>query len=118
MTLELTETDLIVKMRGVSGVLALTSRIDVPITHVLRAGVTTATDAKTESPLLKTRGTRVPGLVQVGSYGSGDERQFWYVAHAEQVLFVDLNDESYRRLVLELDGASEVADRINAAIAP
>lgn len=113
--LDLTDSDLNVHMKGASGVLALRSRIDVPLTHVTGARVVTTDEAKAEGHGFKV-GSHIPGLVRTGSFGVGDAKQFWYVLHAEEVLVVDLLDESYRRLVLEVDDPAAAAARITAAL--
>ena len=115
MDLDITDTDLSVHMTGASGVLALKTRIDVSLRHVTDAQVITTEEAKAEGHGFKV-GAHIPGLVKTGSFGTGDSKQFWYVLGAEEVLVVDLADDAYRRLVLEVDDPAAAADEIRSKL--
>ncbi len=112
---ELTDTELSVHMTGVSGVLALKTRIHIPLEHVTDARVVATKQAKAEGRGFKVGG-HIPGLVKAGSFGIGEAKQFWYVLRAEQVLVVDLADDQYKRLVLEVDDPAAAAEQIKSKL--
>lgn len=118
---DLTDDSLEVRLSGGAGVLALKSQLSVPLEHVTDARVQAAGDARSERPHLRAPGAHVPGLITAGSYGSGDARQFWYAKRAgegDELLVVDLKDESYSRIVLEVADPAADAKRISGAIGP
>lgn len=114
-----TDEALEVRLSGVAGVLALKSALTVPLEHVSRAATETSEEARSEKSHLRAPGANIPGLITAGSYGSGESRQLWYVTRARQgdpLLVIDLTDESYSRIVLEVDDPEADAERIGGAL--
>ena len=117
MSLELSVSDskLSVHLSGVSGALAMKSHLELPLSEVQDAKVMPLTEAREEGKGIKVPGVRIPGVFRSGSYRTDDSWQFWYVARADDVLVIDLADDKYERIVLEVDDPQAEADKINAA---
>ncbi|MEI7888407.1 MAG: hypothetical protein WCJ04_13545 [Actinomycetes bacterium] len=114
--IEVSDTELAVHLKGVSGALAMKSHFTIPLADVAGAQVMAIDDAKAgEHMSAKFPGTRIPGVFWAGSFRSADSWQFWYVARADNVLVIDLEHEKYARLVLEVPDPQAETDKINAA---
>ncbi|NQU37256.1 MAG: hypothetical protein HQ526_06605 [Actinobacteria bacterium] len=103
-----------VTFKGIGGVLAFKSQIVVPLSSV--ESVEAVEIQTVERPTIKRVGARIPGLLATGSFGTGDDIQFWYIHKADRVLVVDLTGDKYKRLVLEVPDPDAVAKEIHDAI--
>ncbi len=108
-----------VRLSGASGKLALRSEVEVPLADVRVATVETASEARKEQgakDYLPVRGSFVPGLIREGTFGKGDDREFWYVhEHKGSVLVVELDHDEFARLVLQVDDPEATAAAVNDA---
>jgi hypothetical protein len=58
-------------------------------------------------------GTHVPGLIVAGTYYKDNQRNFWSVRRGQEIITVDLTeDEHYDRLVLGVQDADQIIDKI------
>ena len=115
MTLSVTESDLRVELTPFEEVLGLQRSFTVPRGHVVAARAVSTSEAKSGRGL-RAPGTYVPGRIALGTWRFRRGTQFWAVRRAEQVLVVDLRDERYDRLVLEVpDPDRVVADLVSGA---
>jgi len=57
-------------------------------------------------------GTNVPGVITAGTFYQDGKRVFWDVHNPEKTIIIDLHDERYNELVVEVDdpNASGQAD--------
>lgn len=118
-TVEIDGTDLRVHLGGASGKLAWKSEVTVPLADVREARVESASAARTEQgakDYWPVHGAFVPGVVREGTFGKGDDKEFWYVhEHKGDVVVVELEHDEYARLVVEVDQPAETAAAVNAA---
>lgn len=118
-TVEINGGVLRVALSGASGAVAFKSEVEVPLADVRTATVEDAGEARSEQGAKEywpVHGSFVPGVLRAGSFGKGDNKQFWYVhEHRGPVLVVDLEHDTYARIVLQLDDPQATADAINQA---
>lgn len=103
---------LVVRPRGLSQAWSLRRELRVPLDSVAAIGAVPVAGLPVG---LRSPGTAIPGF-RAGSYGAGDQRSFWLVRRAPEVLVVELVDRPYRRLVLEVDDPGATAAELRAAI--
>lgn len=103
-----------VSFKGIGGLLAFKSQLVVPLSSVESVEAVELTTV--ERPIIKRVGARIPGLLATGSFGTGDDIQFWYVHRADRVLVVNLIGDNYKRLVLEVSDPDAMAKEIKAAL--
>lgn len=114
-TIDITDNDLIVRMEGWDKVWALKSQITIPLAHV-RGAVPYSKEAA-GNPWLRMPGTYLPGVITAGSYWKpGSEWVFWDVHEPESAIIVQLADEHYAKLVIEVENPAETIEQINRAI--
>jgi hypothetical protein len=116
--IELTESMLIVHMKGVHKILALKSQLEIPLTHVVGAEIDPAVVEQWGHPNWKgvRIGTGLPGVILAGNVLLEGQWAFWDVNDPHKAITIRLADEHYTKLVIEVaDPAADVA-RIEEAV--
>jgi hypothetical protein len=108
---ELTENALIVHVRGMDRLWALKSRLQIPLSHVVGAEVDPEI-AREWHKGLRAGGTHVPGVTTAGTFYQEGERVFWDVHDPEKTVVIQLRDERYARLVIEVEDPRATAATI------
>ena len=85
-----------------------------PLTHV--RGATADPGVSRESAGIRSPGTYVPRVITSGSYRKDGEWTFWDLRASQQAVVVELTGERFRRLVLGVDDARAVAERVERAL--
>ncbi|MFC0598336.1 hypothetical protein [Streptomyces palmae] len=100
--------NLIVEIEGLDKLWALKSRLTIPLAHV--RGATADPGIAKEPKGLRSPGTHVPGIVTAGTFHVDGERVFWDVRDPAKAVVIQLADERYARLVIQvLDPRATVA---------
>jgi hypothetical protein len=99
---ELTEDALIVHVRGMDRLWALKSHLEIPLSHVVGAEVDPEI-AREWHKGIRAGGTHVPGVITAGTFYQEGERVFWDVHEPEKTVVIQLRDERYARLVIEVE---------------
>jgi hypothetical protein len=109
--LDVVHDQLVVRLAGKDAAFALSRGMTIPLAVV--EGVAVARAEAVPRTGMRIPGTSIPGLLRAGSFGSGDQRDFWLVRRAPEVLVVQLRPGApYRRLVLEVPDPREQARRL------
>ena len=111
---EVVGDELVVTMQGLDRFWSLRRRIRVPLAHV--RGATADPGMDRESAGLRSPGTHVPRVITAGSYRKDGEWTFWNLRASQQAVVVELTGERFRRLVLGVDDARAVAERVERAL--
>ena len=110
-----TADHLTVELTGLRRLWALKRRITVPLAHV--RGATVDAGAFDEPKGLRAPGLHLPGVASMGSFRRDGEWTFWEARPSDRLVVIELRDERYARLVLEVDDPRGVVDRVNQAVA-
>jgi len=105
--------DLVVEMEGLDKLWALKSRLTIPLANV--RGATVDPGIVGEPKGLRAPGTHVPGVITAGTFHQDGEKVFWAVRDAKKAVVVELSDEHYTRLVVEVDEPREVVAMVEKA---
>lgn len=75
----------------------------IPLAHIKQA-----TTAKPQSSWkeLRSPGSLIPGVIKAGTYYTDRGKEFWYVNRDADYLTIELEDESYKRIILTIDNNS------------
>ena len=116
--IELTEQSLILRMRGIYRFLALRGQVVCALAHVLEVSPT-VTPELLALPLRATRkvGSRLPGRVIIGSFGTRAGSNFYAIRTGERAITITLDDEPYGALVIDVDDPAGRATAIGTAVA-
>jgi len=114
-TIELINDDtLVVHVEDADRFWALKSRLEIPLEHV--AGARSAVDeARDWLHGVRLGGTHIPGVISAGRFYGDGQMVFWDVHDPEKAIGVELRDERYSRLVLEVDDPEGDIPRIARA---
>lgn len=95
------ESDLVVEVEGMDKLWALKSRLTIPLGHV--RGATADPGAVADPKGLRAPGTHLPGVIVAGTFYREGERVFWDVHDKDKAVVLELRDEDYQRLVVQVD---------------
>ena len=102
MDLSIAEGKLVLHVRGADKLWALKSSLEIPLVHV--AGVRADPEiARGWHHGIRMPGTNVPGVITAGTFYQDGKRVFWDVHHPEKTIVIELHDERYNELVVEVD---------------
>lgn len=102
------------EVQGWDRLWALKSRLEIPLANVV--GVRADPEvARGWWKGIRAPGTHVPGVIVAGTFHQDGKRIFWDVKDPERTIVVELADDRYDELIVEVgDPAAEVA-RLTAA---
>ncbi len=60
-------------------------------------------------------GTYLPGIIKAGTFFSRTGCEFWYITPRSEHLTLDLKDEWFKRIVLNVDNSANWVAQINQA---
>jgi hypothetical protein len=113
--IELTADALVVHVTGADRIFALKSELTVPLEHVSGAARDTE-EARRWYHGVRAPGTSVPGVITAGTFHEHGERVFWDVHHPDHAIALNLRDESYAKLVVEVRDPDATILAIEAAL--
>ncbi|MDT5024664.1 MAG: hypothetical protein QOE61_1090 [Micromonosporaceae bacterium] len=107
--------DLVVEIEGLDKLWALKSRLVIPLANVRGA---TADPGMIRQPKgFRAPGARVPGVITAGTFHLDGERVFWDVRNADKAVVIELADERYARLVIEVADPRAAVELVEKATA-
>ncbi len=61
-------------------------------------------------------GTHIPGLIIAGTYYRDGQKRFWDVTDPRRTIVVELENEEYDRLIVDVENPRETVERLDAAL--
>jgi len=95
-------------------ILSIRGSLRIPLKHIKQ--VTTKRPKTSWWRDIRAPGTYLPGLIKAGTYYTRNGKEFWFVTRGKNYLTIELQDESYKRIVLGIDDNDSWAEKINKAI--
>ncbi len=105
---------IIFDLSGFSTSMVFKNRISVPIKNI-RSAYQNAKYLETWEGM-KAPGKVIPDMLKAGTFQKNKMQYFWAVKDLKNTIIVDLINESYEQLILEVENPEECMDLINAAI--
>ncbi len=100
--MSIAEGKLTLHVRGADKLWAFKSSLEIPLVHI--AGVRADPEvARDWYHGIRMPGTNVSGVITAGTFYQDGKRVFWDVHHPEKTIVIDLHDERYNELVVEVD---------------
>lgn len=62
-------------------------------------------------------GTNIPGVLTAGTFYQDGKRIFWDVHHPEKTVVLELRDERYNELIVEVADPNATVEMVRAALA-
>jgi len=106
--------NLVFTLTGVDKVLALKSKLTIPLKHV--KSVSTAKADWNYFKMLKVAGTRIPELVVDGRFLSKEGLLFYEMHDPDKCITVELENEKYKKVIFEVSDKEEKKKMIQEAL--
>ncbi len=113
--ISVSDGNLIVEVEGWDKLWSLRSRLVIPIQHVIHV----CADPKIAEAWwkgLRVAGTYLPGVITAGTFYHHRNWVFWDVHKPENVVVIDLRDERYEKLIVEVPHPAETVARLQTAL--
>lgn len=104
---------LLVRPVGLMRMWALSRGIDVPVAHVVDVGVS---PRKGLVHGWRAPGTHLPGVMTAGTFRSNGTKDLWFVGRTKEVLVIELVDEPYRHVVVQVEDPHGAVEALRAAM--
>lgn len=109
-----TDDLLTVDLQGLHQLWAFKRRIRVPLAHV--RGATADPGIVHEPKGMRAPGLHLPGAAVIGSFRRKGEKHFWDVRSGAHAVVIELADETYDRLIVDVEDPRSTVDTINHAL--
>jgi hypothetical protein len=107
--LSIADGKLVLHVLGADKLWAFKSSLEIPLPHVAAIRADPSVDHEWWHGL-RMPGTNVPGVLTAGTFYRDGKRVFWDVHHPENTVVIELRDERYNELIVEVaDPATAVA---------
>jgi len=106
--------NLVFTLTGIDMVLALKSKLAIPLKHV--KSVSTAKADWNYFKMLKVAGTRIPELVVDGRFLSKEGLLFYEMHDPDKCITVELENEKYKKVIFEVSDKDDTAKMIQGAL--
>lgn len=101
--------NLVLEIEGMDKLWALKSRLEIPLAHI-KSVVADPPEVHDWWKGVKAYGAHLPGVLTAGTFYYHDRRIFWDVHHPENSIGIDLQDERYDQIIVEVvDPAATIA---------
>lgn len=103
------------EVKGTHKLWALTSRLEIPIEHI------TGSHADPEPAMgwfqgLKIAGTDLPHVFRAGLFWQDGDKVFWDVRHPHKTIVIELEDEKFSKLIIEVKDPAAAVEEIRRAL--
>jgi hypothetical protein len=97
-TTSISDGKLIIEVQGWDKLWSLKSRLEIPLEHI--SGVRTGADEHVSG--IRAPGTYIPGVITAGTFHQIGRKVFWDVHNPGKAIAIDLHDERFSTLVVEV----------------
>jgi hypothetical protein len=107
----ITDGMLAIEVQGWDKLWSMTSRLEIPLENVLDVR---SADASVGG--VRLRGTCLPGVITAGTFLQEGSWVFWDVHNPAKAIAVDLRDERYSKLIIEVVDPAETISALKHAL--
>ncbi len=109
------EDRLELRVMGADKLWALKSSLEIPLRHI--AGIRADPSvARGWWHGLRMPGTNLPGVITAGTFYQDGKRVFWDVHHPENTVVMQLHDERYDELIVEVADPNQTVAMVQTAL--
>ena len=110
------EEKLNLEVLGADKVWALKSELSIPLQHISAVEVSTEVGRNWRSHGFKLAGASVPGLITAGTFiNSSKQLVFWDVHRGPKAVVIDLHNEKFAQLVVEVEDPDDFVAKLKSA---
>lgn len=104
-----------VVVHGLDKLWSMRSQLDIPIAHVRGASIDPTIVRGPKG--WRGPGSNVPGVISAGTFHQDGKRIFWDVHRGDNAVVIELQHDSFERLVVEVDDPHATVALIESAVA-
>ncbi len=114
--LAIAQGNLTLHVKGADKLWALKSSLEIPLAHI--AHVSPADPKVTHGWWhgMRLAGTNLPGVITAGTFYQDGKRVFWDVHDPAKAILIELRDERYSQLIVEVADPQEAVSLIRNAL--
>ncbi len=113
--LTIADGKLILHVKGIDELWALKSTLEIPLVHI--AGARADPDiAHGWWHGLRMPGTNLPGVITAGTFYHDGKRVFWDVHNPDKTIVIDLRNEKYQQLIVEVADPESAVQLLTAEL--
>ena len=113
--LSIADNKLTLRVKGADKIWSARSSLEIPLAHIVGIGPADPEVARGWWHGVGL-GTFVPGVVTAGSFERDGKWYFWDVHHPDNAIIIDLYDEQYDTLIVEVPNPREAINLIQNAL--
>jgi hypothetical protein len=113
--LSLTDGKLVLHVRGLDELWSFKGSLEIPLKHI--ADVRSDPEiAHTWWHGFKMPGTNIPEVITAGTFYQHGKRIFWDVHHPDKTIVIDLRNEKYQQLIVEVSDPEAAVQSLKAEL--
>ena len=113
--LSVSDGRLILHVRGADKLWAFKSSLEIPLAHITQVRADPAI-AHGWWHGLRVPGTNIPGVITAGTFYQDGKRVFWDVHNPDNTVVIELKDERYNELIVEVDNPQLAVKMVKGAL--
>jgi hypothetical protein len=108
---------LVLEMEGFDKLWTFRSHFEIPLANILDVHLADPDAVEGWWKGLRAPGAHLPGLIVAGTFYKDGRRLFWDVKSHQKAIVIDLQDERYDELIIEVEEPAREVERIRSMIA-
>ena len=113
--LSVADGNLTLHVRGDDKLWAFKSSLEIPLVHIAAVRADPEV-ARGWWHGLRLPGTNLPGVITAGTFYQDGKRVFWDVHHPENTIVIELHDERFNQLIVEVADPSTAVGLIQSSL--
>jgi len=112
--LSVVDGKLVLHVEGMDQIFALKSTLEIPLEHI--AGIRADPEvARGWWHGFRMPGTEIPGVITAGTFYQHGQKAFWDVHDPEKTVVIELRDERYNELIVEVADPAAAVEIVRGA---
>lgn len=110
-TISRNDNHFIFKVNGMHKLWAFKSELSIPFENIINAHQDTESVKGWKG--WRAPGTSIPSIITAGTFYKDGNKIFWDVSNIENCIIVDLKDEEYKQLIIEVENPTNALQTLN-----
>ena len=111
-TIEKQEDNFTFKVNGMHKLWAFKSQLTIPVDNIINAHQDLESVKGWHG--WRAPGTSIPSIITAGTFYKDGNKIFWDVSNIENCIIVDLQDEDYKQLIIEVENPADAISILTA----
>ena len=113
--LDISDGKLHLHVMGMDKLWALKTSLEIPLRHIIAARADSSI-AHGWYHGIRLPGTNIPGVLTAGTFYQHGSRVFWDVHNPDNTIVIELRDETYNQLIVEVADPQAAVESLTAAL--